>query len=247
MQSIHTLGRAVTDYLAYRRRRTTGPGGDNPLAQLRATVPITRAFGFDRGKPVDRLFVERYLEAKADLIQGRVLEIGDNEYTLTHGGARVTQSDILHFDARNPKATFIGDLSDCAHIPDAIFDCIILTQTLHLIYDIRAALANVHRLLVPGGALIATFPGISQISDEDWGPSWCWGWSRGQAQSLLESSFPLGHIEVEALGNRFAAAAFLYGLIVEELEQDRLLAAEGACAFIIGATARRASSGPRQP
>ena len=247
MPPIHTLGRAFSDYLAYRRRHTTGPGGDDTLAQLRTTVPITRAFGFDRGKPVDRFFVERWLAAKADLIRGRVLEIGDNEYTLTYGGARVTQSDILHFDAKNPKATFIGDLSACAHIPDALFDCIILTQTLHLIYDIRAALANVHRLLVPGGALIATFPGLSQISDEDWGPSWCWGWSRGQAESLLEATFPQGRIEVEALGNRFAAAAFLYGLIVEELAEDRLAAREGACAFIIGATAERAASGPPQP
>ena len=247
MQPAHTLKRVFADYLTYRRRRTTGPQGDNPLGQLRTTVPITRAFGYDRGKPVDRLFVERYLAAKADLIRGRVLEIGDNEYTLTYGGAQVTQSDILHFDAKNPKATFIGDLSACEHIPDALFDCIILTQTLHLIYDIRAALANVHRLLVPGGALIATFPGLSQISDEDWGPSWCWGWSRGQAESLLEATFPLGQIEAEALGNRFAAAAFLYGLIVEELEQDRLLAPEGACAFIIGATAQRASSGPPRP
>lgn len=247
MQTAHTLKRVFADYLTYRRRRTIGPGGDNALGQLRTTVPITRAFGFDRGKPVDRLFVERYLAAKADLIRGRVLEIGDNEYTLTYGGARVTQSDILHFDAKNPKATFIGDLSACEHIPDALFDCIILTQTLHLIYDIRAALTNVHRLLVPGGALIATFPGLSQISDEDWGPSWCWGWSRGQAESLLQATFPQGQIEADALGNRFAAAAFLYGLIVEELEQDRLLAPAGACAFIIGATAQRAASGPPRP
>jgi SAM-dependent methyltransferase len=247
MYPSHTLKRVFADYVAYRRRRTAGPDGEDPFAQLRATVPITRAFGFDRGTPVDRFFVERYLATKADSIRGRVLEIGDNEYTLTYGGARVTQSDILHFDAKNPKATFIGDLSACEHIPDALFDCIILTQTLHLIYDIRAALANVHRLLAPGGALIATFPGLSQISDEDWGPSWCWGWSRGQAESLLEAAFPLGQIEVEALGNRFAAAAFLYGLAAEELEEDRLSAPEGACAFLIGATAKRAVGGQSQP
>lgn len=247
MQPIHTLGRAFSDYLAYRRRRTTGPQGDNPLGQLRSTVPVTRAFGFDRGKPVDRFFVERYLAAKSDLIRGRVLEIGDNEYTLTYGGAKVTQSDILHIDEKNPKATFIGDLSDCGHIPDALFDSIVLTQTLQMIYDTRAALATLHRLLVPGGSLIATFPGLSQISDDDWGPSWHWGWSRGQAESLLRAAFPAGGIEVEALGNRYAAVGFLHGLVAEELEEERLLAGGGACAFVLGATAKRAVGGQLQP
>jgi len=237
---MNTLQQSFADYVAYGRRRKTGPAGDNPLGQLRATVPIARAYGFDRGKPVDRFFIERYLEAQAPVIQGRVLEIGDNEYTLLYGGDRVAQSDILHFDAKNPRATFIGDLSRCEHIPDGLFDCLILTQTLHLIYDIRAALGHVHRLLKPGGALLATFPGMSQISDEDWGPTWCWGWSPGQALSLLQSAFPGGEITVEALGNRFAGGAFLHGLVAEELDQSRLLAAEGACNLLVGAVAKRA-------
>jgi SAM-dependent methyltransferase len=235
-----TLQQSFGDAVAYRRRRRGGPDGDNPFGQLRSTVPIARAYGFSRGKPVDRFFIERYLESKSSLIRGRVLEIGDNEYTLRYGAERVTQSDILHFDARNPQATIVGDLSACDHIPDALFDSIVLTQTLHLIYDIRAALKNVHRLLKPKGALIATFPGISQISDEDWGPTWCWGWSPEQARSLLQAAFSGGAVEVDALGNRFAAAAFLHGLVTEELDEERLLASEGACAFLIGATARRA-------
>ena len=243
MQPSHTLARVFADHLAYRRRRKVGPDGDGSLGDLRATVPITRAFGFDRGKPVDRVYVEQFMLTRENAVRGRVLEIGDNEYTLTYGGARVTRSDILHFDAKNPKATFIGDLSACDHIPDALFDCIILTQTLHLIFDIRAALANVHRLLVPGGALIATFPGISQISDEDWGPSWCWGWSAGQTLSLLEATFPGGTIEVTALGNRFAAVAFLFGLVAEELDPALLAADPGSCDFLIGAVAQRGPDG----
>jgi len=239
---MNTLQQSFADFLAYRRRRQAGPTGDDAMGQLRATVPIARAYGFDRGKPVDRFFIERYLQSQAPVIQGRVLEIGDNEYTLLYGGDRVGQSDILHFDAKNPKATFIGDLSCCEHIPDGLFDCLILTQTLHLIYDIRAALGHVHRLLKPGGALIATFPGMSQISDEDWGPTWCWGWSPGQTESLLGQAFPGGEITVETLGNRFAGVAFLHGLVTEELDQARLLDTDGACNFLVGAVARRAAS-----
>jgi SAM-dependent methyltransferase len=244
---MNTLQQSFADFLAYRRRHRTGPAGDNPFGQLRATVPIARAYGFSRGKPIDRFYIERYLEAQAPLVRGRVLEIGDNEYTLTYGDRRVTQSDILHFDATNPKATFVGDLSRSEHIPDALFDCIILTQTLHLIYDIRPALRHVHRLLKPGGALVATFPGMSQISDENWGPTWCWGWSPGQAEALLRQAFPGGRIRVEALGNRFAAVAFLHGLVTEEVDAGLLTAPNGACAFLVGAVAERAGEDGAEP
>jgi len=38
----------------------------------------------------------------------------------------------------------------------------VFTQTLHLIYDVRSAIRTLHRVLKPGGVLLATFPGISQ-------------------------------------------------------------------------------------
>ena len=244
---MNTLVQAFSDLLRYRMRHRTGPRGRNPMGALRATVPIARAYGFDRGTPVDRFFIQRYLAAHAHHIQGRVLEIGDNTYTMAYGGERVQRSDVLHVDSTNPAATLIGDLSRAEHIPDAIFDCMILTQTLHLIYDIRAALGHAHRILRPGGALLATFPGISQISDENWGSTWCWGWSCGQAQELLESAFPGGRVAVEQLGNRLAAVAFLQGLVADELPAERLTARDDEIAFLLGAEAVRAVGDAPEP
>ncbi|MEZ5864918.1 MAG: methyltransferase domain-containing protein [Geminicoccaceae bacterium] len=240
-----TLHQLLADFIAFRRRRRVGPDGDKSLGDLRSPVPVARAYGWGRGKAIDRVFVERFLAARAEVIRGRVLEIGDNAYTLAYGGAKVRQSDVLHVDGSNPKATFVGDLGRCDHIPSALFDCIVLTQTLQFIADVPAALAHVHRLLKPGGALVATFPGLSQISDPQWGPSWCWGWSPGQATSLLERAFPGGRVEVEALGNRFAAVAFLYGLVAEEVDTAQLLAPQGACAFLIGVVATRSTGAAR--
>ena len=238
-----SLGAVFRDFLAYRLRRRRGPDGTNPLGSLRAPVPVAREFGFERGTPIDRVFIERFLAAHSTRIRGRVLEIGDNAYTLAHGGDRVSQSDVLHYREGNPAATFVGDLSRCDHIPDALFDCIILTQTLQFIYEIRAALANVHRLLRPGGTLVATFPGISQMSDTNWNSTWCWGWSRGQARSLLEAAFPAGAVTVEALGNRLAAVAMLQGMVAEEVPSELLLGSDGACDFLIGALAIRVPAG----
>lgn len=236
-----TLKQILADCIAFRCRRRVGPDGDKSFGDLRSPVPIARAYGWGRGKAIDRVFVERFLSARAEVIQGRVLEVGDNAYTLAYGGAKVRQSDVLHVDSSNPKATFVGDLSRCEHIPNALFDCIVLTQTLQFIADVPAALAHVHRLLRPGGALVATFPGLSQISDSMWGPSWYWGWSSGQATSMLQRAFPGGRVEVQALGNRFAAVAFLYGLVAEEVDRAQLLSSQGACAFLIGVVATRST------
>ena len=78
---------------------------------MRRLTPISRVWGFDRGLPVDRYYIEGFLAAHAADIQGRVLEIGDNTYTLKYGGSRVIGSEILHPVEGNPRATIIADLS----------------------------------------------------------------------------------------------------------------------------------------
>ena len=75
----------------------------------------------------------------------------------------------------NPQATIVGDLTDAPQIPNDAFDCAIVTQTLQFVYDVRAALATLHRILAPGGVLLATVPGITKISppeDEEYGEWW---------------------------------------------------------------------------
>lgn len=138
------------------------------FGDFRRLVPFSREFGFDRGTPVDRFYIEWFLSCCEADIRGRVLEIGDNSYTKRFGGNRVTHSDVLHVQEGNPQATFIGDLTSAEHIPSDVFDCIILMQTLHLIYDMKAAMRTLYRILKPGGVLLATVPGISQLERGLW-------------------------------------------------------------------------------
>jgi len=147
------------------------------FGDLRRLNPISRVFGFDRGTPIDRYYIEKFLARYAADIRGRVLEVGDDSYTREFGGGRVTQSDVLHVSENNPHATIVADLADAAHVPSNSFDCIVLTQTLHLIYDVRAAVSTLHRILRPGGVLLATIPGITQIDRYDWAESWYWAFT----------------------------------------------------------------------
>jgi SAM-dependent methyltransferase len=207
---------SVTREAAPRRRSKVSFGS------LRRLTPISRVCGFDRGLPIDRYYIESFLTRHADDIRGRVLEIGGDSYTRRFGRGRVSTSDVLNLDEANPKATIIGDVTRADHIPSEAFDCIVFTQTLQYIYDARAAILTLHRILKPGGVLLATCPGISQISLDESTDYWCWGFTSLSARRLFEEAFPATNISVEAHGNVFAAIAFLHGLAADELSREEL-------------------------
>ena len=193
------------------------------LGDLRRVTPIDSQFGGGRGKPVDRHYIERFLAANAGDIEGHVLEVAENAYTRRYGGSRVTRSDIIHANDGNPHATVVADLANADGISSNSFDCFICTQTLTYIYPVQSAVATIYRILKPGGVLLATVPGISQISPYDrdrWGEYW--RFTTQSLRRLLSDSFPPDSVRVEAYGNVLASTAFLQGLAVEDLSHEEL-------------------------
>lgn len=198
------------------------PVGRVKFGDLRRTTPFSRNFGFERGRPVDRYYIEEFLQRHATDVKGRVLEIGDDSYTRKFGGSRVTSNDILHVIENHPRATFIGDITDAPQIPSNAFDCVIFTQTLHLIYDMPAALRTLHRILKPGGVLLVTAPGISHIDFHEWQTSWYWALTQFSMDKLFEETFASGNFTIEVHGNVLVATSFLYGVVAEELTRQEL-------------------------
>jgi SAM-dependent methyltransferase len=188
----------------------------------RQVGPVSTQWGYDRGSPVDRYYIEKFLALHAGDIRGRVLEIGDSSYTRRFGASRVTASDVLDVSRDNPAATVVADLTRAEHIPSLTFDCIILTQTLQFIYDVPAALRTLHRILKPAGVLLATVPGITRISHTEWTGSWYWSFTTHSAWRLCAEVFPPDNVRVESHGNVFAASAFLYGLAAHEVTRAEL-------------------------
>jgi len=206
-----------------RRYSVRPPLGWVRFGTLRRLTPISPIFGLDRGHGIDRYYIEAFLQRYSSDIRNHVLEIAEPLYTRKFGGSRVTHSAILHAVPGNPLATLIGDLATGQGISREAFDCLILTQTLPFIYDVRAAMTNIYAALKPGGVLLATVPGISQISRYDmerWGDYW--RFTTLSSRRLLEEVFPVANVSVEAHGNVHAAIAFLTGLAVEELSEEEL-------------------------
>jgi SAM-dependent methyltransferase len=183
--------------------------------------PYHRKYGLRVGRPVDRVYIEGFLERHASDVHGRVLEIYDRVYTERFGGDRVERSEVLDSSPTGAEATLHGDLETGAGLPGEAFDCFICTQTLSLIYDVRAAVANAHMLLKPGGVLLVTVPGISQQADpanEEF-PDY-WRFTKLALERLLREHFTT--VEVEAHGTVAATGAFLYGVPADEFDPAQL-------------------------
>jgi SAM-dependent methyltransferase len=193
------------------------------FGSLATTEPVSRVFGLDRGTPINRHYIEQFLAGHAELIRGRVLEVGGSDYSRRFGGEKVERCEVLHATADNPAATIIGDLADPATLPANAMDCFICTQTFDCIFDVPQAVRGAHQLLKPGGVLLATMSGIGQISRYDmerWGEYW--RFTTASATRLFAPLFS-GGVEVGSRGNVLAAIAFLQGIAVEELPDPTLL------------------------
>ncbi len=190
------------------------------LRALRRHAPFSREFGYDRGTPIDRYYIERFLSLHRGDVHGDVLEVKDGAYTERFGQS-VARSDVLDIDGSNPHATIIADLTEADEIPDESFDCFILTQTLQYVYDPRSAVRHAHRILKGGGVLLVTVPCVSPIVDEV-GLTDYWRFTPASCGRLFGEVFGAGSVEIQAEGNVVSSVGFFAGLAREELERPDL-------------------------
>ena len=189
------------------------------LGSLGRTRPVSTAWGYDRGQPIDRWFIERFLAENRSDITGRVLEVKSSGYTDRYGH-EISEPAVVDIDPENERATHVGDLATGEGLPADSFDCFLLNQTLQLIYDIRGALATAHRLLRPGGVLLLTVPTTSRLVGG--GQTDMWRFTELGVERLLEDAFGPGAAAVRAHGNVLTNVAFLEGLAAEDLSEAEL-------------------------
>lgn len=187
---------------------------------MRRTTPLSQHWGRERGLPIDRYYIENFLQEHRPQIRGRVLEVKDSGYTNLFG-SDVIRADILDIDASNTQATLLADLNSPELPQSDLFDCFILTQTLQFTFEINHAVANACRLLKPGGVLLATLPGLSQI-DRSHAEHDIWRFTPNACQKLFGDVFGTENTSVKTYGNAFSACAFLMGMAKEELSSREL-------------------------
>lgn len=170
-------------------------------------MPLTR-YGYGRGGGVDRRLIDDFIAENSDVIQGNCLEIEKPLYLDAHGEL-VTSVEILDIDARNPKATIIGDLSDLHDVKDDTFDCVILPQTLQYLGRPPDAVAELHRILAPGGTVLVTMPCLAPVDKGLGHDSWRF---LPLGVDLMFAEHFGSSMKVEGRGNVLTGMAYWCGL-----------------------------------
>lgn len=197
-----------------RMRRPSSLGGLD-------TAPLSTEWGYDRGTPIDRYYIERFLARHSSDVRGRVLEVKNADYARRFDRG-VTRFDVLDIDPRNEHATIVADLTAADDVAAGLFDCFILTQTLQFIYDTRAALTHAHRILAPGGVLLVTLPVVARLAPRYGLDSEFWRFTPASCRRLFGDVFGAANVEVATYGNALVDMAFLQGAALEEIPREKL-------------------------
>lgn len=182
-------------------------------------TPLSTKFGYDRGKPIDRYWIESFLTTNKKTIHGRVLEIVDNTYTKKFG-VGVTTSDVLDIDVKNRQANIKGDLKSLPHIKSNTYDCIILTHVLGMIDDYDSAISECHRILKKGGHLLTTVACFSSLHSGDITEQPYWRYTPAGANYVMKKKFK--QVKISTYGNVLTGQCFWVGLSQEELTKEQL-------------------------
>ncbi|MEA1926202.1 MAG: methyltransferase domain-containing protein [Patescibacteria group bacterium] len=197
---------------------------------------ISCCYGFDRGTPVDRYYIEKFLEENKDEIRGRCLEITDNVYTRRFGKNRVKKSDVLDIDKKNNKANIHGDLRDLKEIKNDVYDCVIATHTFGVIDEYQKAVKECYRILKPGGTLVATVSALGVAVELE---KSFWRFTETSVRYVFGKFFGQENIKVCSLGNVLSGQAFWVGLAAEELSEEELNYNDPRYSIIVGVIANK--------
>lgn len=198
------------------------------------TQPVSRIFGIDRGTPVDRFFIEHYLNQHKKDIKGNGLEVGEVRY-LRQFGTDLHASKALVYESAKGLDEIHGDLTQTEKLPSEIADVFICTQTLNFIYDVPAAIKGIEKVLKKDGVALVTVAGICQISRYDadrWGDYW--RFMPQSIQRLFAEQFGKEQVEMQVYGNVYAAHMLLHGFALEECTREKLLEKDADYPVVIG-------------
>jgi SAM-dependent methyltransferase len=220
------------DELLRKRLRRLRP---SLLGTLFRTTPLSEGWGRERGTPIDRYYIERFLSDHRRDIHGHVLEVADTRYT-DRFGSGVERADVLDVDPGNRRATLIGDLSLPETLPEGAYDSFVLTQTLQYVFDLPAAIESVRRVLRPGGVALVTVPSVSRIAASAGVEGEFWRFTTASCERLFAPLFD--EVEAKAYGNVLACAAFLFGMAREDLSEPELTTGDEYFPLLVAVRAR---------
>jgi hypothetical protein len=146
-----------------------------------------------------------------------------------YGGEALIRADAIDLTPHSPEVTLIADLSRADHLPENQYDCFVNQFSMHVIYDVEAALYHSIRLLKPGGVLLVNFSCLdysfpSGLDMQTGAPLYIHHWfTPVEVQDLLHRSGLDEHdYSIALFGNLFARVAYQMNMPAAELTRHEL-------------------------
>lgn len=192
------------------------PAGELNWGDLRRLVPVCARFGFSRGTPIDRYYLDKFIDKARPLVHGEVVEIGGRNsnretYAFEHA-KRYRGFDIF----ASPDNSLVGDAHDPKALPEAELDTLIAFNVLEHCPKPWLVIENMHRWLVPGGIALVMVPSaqrLHRMPEDYWRPL-------PAALAHLFSTW--SECELHVYGNPVTTIAAFLGIAVEELNAAEL-------------------------
>lgn len=226
------------EYLLALRKKACNESKDISAIISMDKEPYSRNFGSERGTAVDRYYIDKFISQYQKYIYGDVMEIGTDMYTKCYGGRHVKNTYICHVEGGDNWLKVNFETGE--GIEDEKVDCLICTQTLQYIYDLKTAMQNIYRLLKNNGTVLITVPGIKQLcrfDDQKWGEYW--SFTPKSLAKLCKEVADDNDFEVISYGNIKSAFSYMYGVCKEELNIEDLSYNDEQYPFLIGAVLKK--------
>jgi SAM-dependent methyltransferase len=185
----------------------------------RSMKPLSKKFGYDRGTPIDRYFIEKFLKQHEKDIHGHCLEVVDDKYIKMFGGDRVTKTDVVDNDGKSKTATIVDDLTELKTVKDNTFDCLVITHTMGMIPEFQKAVETCYRVLKPGGVLLVTSAAFSPLVENE---KTYWRCTQFGAEYMFGKVFKHDKLKITPYGNVLTSQCFWVGMAQEELTKKEL-------------------------
>ncbi|TRU96281.1 MAG: methyltransferase domain-containing protein [Microcystis wesenbergii Mw_QC_S_20081001_S30D] len=183
---------------------------------LKKSVPICHVFGLTRGKPVDRYYLNKFIQEIKPQIVGKILEIGGTSKDKDFYGINLGSSYQIMNIEPGLGIDIVGDAHDGSIIKPESFDSIITFNVLEHCYAPWQVVENIYTWLKPGGKCFVMVPSAQRlhaIPRDYWRPlpdAFAWMFRKFSQQKLY------------VYGNPISVIASYHGIATEELTTEEL-------------------------
>jgi SAM-dependent methyltransferase len=193
----------------------TVPIGAIDFGDFKRQQPFCPQFGNLRGSPVDRYYLEKFIEEIRSEVKGITLEIGGNEanqeqYKFSNAKFYLTM------DLQGEDLDIVGDAHDPQAVDEASLDTVVLFNVLEHCERPWQVVDNIYRWLKPDGQVFCMVPNAQRVHRV---PQDYWRIFPDALNSLF-GRFPRRKLYV--YGNPLTTLAAYYGIAAEEFSREEL-------------------------